>query len=245
MLKDLRFAARVLVQSRGWTAVVLLSLALGIGANTALFSAVSGLLLQKLPVGDPDPLVRLSWYGENDMMRNSSEYGFIEPVRGQNAQSTFSYPAYQDLRKANTTLTDLLALAPLGGGLNVNVNNESDLASALGVSGNYFNLLKMRPAAGRLLIEDDDRPDAPMVGVISYEFWQKRFALDPNIAGRVVTMNGQPVTIVGVTPKGFPGIQRLGVPGPDVTLPIWLDTVLTPNQAADHQSPHHGLPICK
>jgi putative ABC transport system permease protein len=139
MFKDLRFAARMLFQSKGWTAVVLLSLALGIGANTALFSAVSGLLLQKLPVGDPDSLVRLAWYGDNDMMRSSSEYGYIAPHRGKNSQSTFSYPAYLELRKANTTLSDLLALAPIGP-FNVIVDNESAAASALGVSGNYFNL---------------------------------------------------------------------------------------------------------
>ena len=232
MLKDLRFAIRVLFQSKGWTSVVLLSLALGIGANTALFSAVSGLLLQKLPVGDPDGLVRLTWYGENDMMRSSSEYGFVRPQFGQNSQSTYSYPAYLELRKANTTLTDLLAQAPLGA-LNVIVDNESDVASALGVSGNYFNLLQMRPAAGRLLVEDDDRSGAPPVAVISHALWLKRFALDPKIAGKVVTMNNQPVTIVGVTPQGFPGIQRLGVAAPEVTVPIGLDAVLTPNQVAN------------
>jgi predicted permease len=232
MLKDLKHAARMLLQAKGWTTVVLLSLALGIGANTALFSAVSGLLLQTLPVGDPESLVRLSWHGDNDMMRNSSEYGYVRPVLGQNAQSTFSYPAYQELRKANTSLTDLLMLAPIGP-LNVIVNNESDLASALGVSGNYFQLLQMTPAAGRLLIEDDDRAGAPLVAVISHAFWHKRFGGDPAIAGRVVTMNNQPVTIVGVTPPGFPGIQRLGVAAPEVTVPIWLDTVLTPNQVAN------------
>jgi predicted permease len=232
MLKDLRFAARVLFQSKGWTAIVLLSLALGIGANTALFSAVSGLLLQKLAVGDPDGLVRLTWYGDNDMMRSSSEYGFVRRHLGQNSQSTFSYPAYEELRKANTTLTDLLALAPIGS-FNVIVNDESDVASALGVSGNYFNLLQLRPATGRLLTEDDGRTGAPPVAVISYALWQKRFALDPNISGRVVTMNNQPVTIVGVTQQGFPGIQRLGVTGPEVTVPLWLDTVLTPNQVAN------------
>jgi len=234
MLRDLKFAARVLLQSKGWTAVVLLSLALGIGANTALFSAVSGLLLQKLPVGDPDRLVRLSWFGDNDMMRNSSEYGFVRQVQGKNSQTTFSYPAYLELRKANTTLTDLLAQAPLFS-LNVIVNNESDIASSMGVSGNFFNVLQMSPETGRLLNEDDNLPSAPLVAVISHAFWQKRFALDPKIAGRVVTMNNQPVTIVGVMPKEFPGLQRLGAPAPDVTVPIWLDTVLSPNQTANPQ----------
>jgi predicted permease len=234
MLRDLKFAARMLLQSKGWTVVVLLSLALGIGANTALFSAVSGLLLQKLPVGDPDGLVRLSWFGDNDMMRNSSEYGFVRQVQGKNSQTTFSYAAYLELRKANTTLTDLLAQAPLFG-LNVIVNNESDVASSMGVSGNFFNVLQMSPETGRLLNEDDNLPSAPLVAVISHAFWQKRFALDPKIAGRVVTMNNQPVTIVGVVPKEFPGLQRLGESAPDVTVPIWLDTVLTPNQTANPQ----------
>jgi len=169
MLRDLKFAARVLLQSKGWTAVVLLSLALGIGANTALFSAVSGLLLQKLPVGDPDRLVRLSWFGDNDMMRNSSEYGFVRQVQGKNSQTTFSYPAYLELRKANTTLTDLLAQAPLFS-LNVIVNNESDIASSMGVSGNFFNVLQMSPETGRLLNEDDNLPSAPLVAVISHAF---------------------------------------------------------------------------
>ena len=231
MLKDLKFAARMLLQSEGWTAVVLLSLALGIGANTALFSAVSGLLLQTLPVGHPDSLVRLTWYGENDMMRNSSEYGYVRPHQGQNSQTTFSYPAYLELRKANTTMIDLLAQAPMGA-FNVIVNQESDIATGLGVSGNYFNLLQMRPAAGRLLTDDDDRPGAPLVAVISHAFWTRRFALDAGIAGRVVTINNQPVTIVGVTPAGFPGIQRLGVAAPDVTVPIGVDPILTASQVA-------------
>jgi predicted permease len=232
MLKDLKHAARMMLHAKGWTLVVLLSLALGIGANTALFGAVSGLLLQKLPVGVPDTLVRLSWYGDNDMMRSSSEYGFMPPIEGKNSQSTFSYIGYQELRKANQSLTDLAAQAPIGP-LNVIVNDESDLASTLGVSGNFFPLLQVAPAAGRLLAEADDQPGAPMVAVISHAFWNRRFAADPRIAGRVVTMNGRPVTIVGVTPPAFRGIQRLGATAPDVMLPISLDPVLTPSQVAN------------
>lgn len=229
MLRDLRFAARVLLQSKGWTAVVLLSLALGLGANTALFSAVSGLLLQKLPVGNPDGLVKLTWYGDNDMMQSSSEYGFVRQINGQRAQTTFSYPAFLDLQEANTTLEDLVAFAPLGS-MNVIVNSEADLASSAGVSGNFFRVLRMSPAAGRLLSEDDARADAPPVAVISHALWQRRFAADPNIGGRVVTINNQPVTIVGVTPREFPGVQRLGDVAPEITVPIGLDLVLTPGQ---------------
>jgi predicted permease len=231
MLRDLTYALRVLLQARGWTTVVVLSLALGIGANTALFSAVSGLLLQKLPIGQPDSLVRLSWYGENDMMRSSSEYGFVRPVGGRNSQTTFSYPAYEELRLAGAAVADLATLAPIGP-FNVIIDQESELASALGVSGNYFEVLRLKPAAGRLLTGEDDRPGAPPVAVISHAFWRRRFASDPRIAGRTVTMNHQPVTIVGVTPEGFPGIQRLGVAAPEITVAIWLDSVLSPSQTA-------------
>src|SRR4051812_35066494 len=97
MLKDLRHAARMLTHARGWTAVVVLSLGLGIGANAALFSAVNGMLLTKIPVRDPDTLVRLRWTGKNDMVTSSSDYGSIDRSRygGANARTTFSYPMYQ------------------------------------------------------------------------------------------------------------------------------------------------------
>ena len=232
MLKDLKHAVRLLLNAKGWTLVVLLSLALGIGANTALFSALSGLMLQTLPVGDPESFVRLSWYGDNHMMRSSSEYGTVPPVNGKNSQSTFSYAGYLELRRANRTLTDLAAQAPIGP-LNVIINDESDLASTLGVSGNYFAVLQLRPALGRLLTDADDQPGAPLVAVISHAFWNRRFGADPQITGRVVTMNGQPVTIVGVAPAAFGGIQRLGAAAPDVMVPLSLDMVLTPTQVAN------------
>ena len=101
MLKDLIHAARMLRQSKGWTIVVLLSLALGIGANTALFTAVNGVLLQTVSVPDPGSLVRLKWAGDNDMVRGTSEYGSNQPYNGKRVTATFSYPGYLELRKAN------------------------------------------------------------------------------------------------------------------------------------------------
>src|SRR5881396_2645265 len=96
MLRDLRLAARMLLQEKGWTSVVVLSLALGIGANTALFSAINGLLLKKLPVSDPDTLVRLRYAGRNDMVTSSSGYGFLSKTPdGQDVRATFSYPMFQ------------------------------------------------------------------------------------------------------------------------------------------------------
>src|SRR6188474_3132728 len=112
MIQDLKYAFRNLLRTKGWTTVVVLSLMLGIGANTALFSAVNGLLIQTLPVPDPQTLVRLKWSGKNDMVRNDSEYGFSAPHEGQDVRSTFSVPMFEALRAANQTLTDLFAAAP-------------------------------------------------------------------------------------------------------------------------------------
>src|SRR3990170_8412632 len=115
MLKDLRHAVRVLLGAKGWTAVVLLSLALGIGANTAIFSAVNGLLLKQIPVREPDTLVRLRWGGRNDMVTSSSDYGFTaRGPDGQNVRTTFSFPMYQQFVADNRTMSDLFACAPYG-----------------------------------------------------------------------------------------------------------------------------------
>ena len=221
MIRDLKHAVRVLLRSKGWTAVVLLSLALGIGANTALFTAVNGLLLQTVAVPDAESLVRLKWTGQNDMMRNSSDYGFSRPVGPGQVRSTFSYAIYKDLLAANQTLTDIFACAPAGM-VNVIVNGEADLAPALGVTGNYFRVLGVPARAGRLLGDADAEHGAPPAAVISEGFWQRRFGGDPGAIGRVVTMNNTPVTIVGVTPMSFTGIQRVGGPTRDVTLPLAL-----------------------
>jgi predicted permease len=229
MLKDLRHALRMLAQTRSWTLVILLSLGLGIGATTALFSAVNGLLLQTVGVPDPDTLVRLSFAGDNDMRRSSSDYGFSRPHEGRNVRVTVSYAVYQALRAANQTLTDLSAGAPAGG-FNVVVDGEADIASGFIASGNYFTVLGLQATTGRLLAEADDRPGAPPVAVISHAFWHRRFAADPNVAGRLVTVNNLPVTIVGVTPPDFHGVQRLGATAPEVTVPLVLDSQLALGQ---------------
>jgi predicted permease len=229
MLHDLTHAARMLLQSKGWTAVVLISLALGIGANTALFSAVNGLLLQTVAVPNPETLVRLKWSGQNDMVRSSSEYGFSRQFEGKNVRATVSYSVFQELRKANQTLTGLFACAPIGG-FNVVLNGEAEIGSALGASGNYFQVLGVPAFLGRMFNEEDDKPSAAPVAVISYSYWRRRFASDPNVAGKVVSMNNQQVTIVGVTPELFQGIQRLAVQGHDITVPISFDPVFNVGQ---------------
>src|SRR5690242_4607465 len=112
LIKDLQHAVRVLLRTKSWTAVVLVSLALGIGANTALFTAVNGLLLETINVPAPNDLVRIKWAGDNDMVRSSSDYGFNAPDGVRRVRSTVSYPIYQQMRSANQTLTDIAAFAP-------------------------------------------------------------------------------------------------------------------------------------
>src|SRR5436190_21830731 len=135
MLKDLRHAVRMLLGAKGWTTVVVLSLALGIGANTALFSAINGLLLTKLRVKDPDTLVRFRYVGRNDMVTSSSDYGFLKREPGENMRASFSYPMYQQFLADNRTMADLFACAPFGR-VNVNVDGESEIANAFISTGN-------------------------------------------------------------------------------------------------------------
>jgi predicted permease len=223
MLQDLRHAARMLLQTKGWTAVVLLSLALGIGANTALFSGVNGLLLRNVQVPEPDRLVRIRWAGKNDMMRSSSGYGTNgKNASGEDIRETISYPIYKALVASNQTVTGLAASAPANGA-NVIYEGKAEIANGFLVSGNYFEVLNIRPMYGRLLTPDDDKDGAPPVAVISHGYWKKRFGGTPATIGKTVTMGKLVFTIVGVTPPEFTGVQNLTNPAPDLTVPLALD----------------------
>jgi predicted permease len=237
MLKDLRHGFRTLLQAKGWTAVVVLSLALGIGANVALFSVVNAMLLTTIPVRDPDTLVRLRFVGRNDMTNNSSGYGFIDRSRygGVEARASFSYPMYQQFLADNKTMSDVLACAPYGR-VNLNVDGQSELASAFIASGNYFQMLGISARLGRTIVPDDDRATAPPVAVISSKYWHARFGSDPNVIGKTVKMNDVPVTIVGVLPPEFTGIQYPITEAHEVTVPLALDAQLSPPPPANQPS---------
>jgi predicted permease len=227
LVRDLHLAVRVLLGNKAWTLVVLLSLALGIGANTALFTAVNGLLLQTVSVREPERLVRFNHAGRNDMVRNSNDYGYSGTSGTRNVRSTFSFPMIQQLRAANTTLTGLAAGVPMGS-LNVLVDGDAQLATGYQATGNYFAVIGVPAVVGRVFGEADDRPTAPPVAVISHAYWRKRFSGEPSAIGRVVSINGQMVTIVGVTPADFGGIERLGADAPDVTVPLAFDALFAP-----------------
>jgi predicted permease len=227
LVQDLRHAVRVLLGARTWTLVVLVSLALGIGANMALFTAVNGLLLQTVNVDEPERLIRFNHVGPNDMVRNSNDYGYSGRSGTRNVRSTFSFPMIEQLRAANTTLTGLAAGVPMGS-LNVIVDGDARLATGYQATGNYFTVIGVPAALGRVFGEADDRPNAPPVGVISHAYWSRRFAAEPAAIGRVVSINGQMATIVGVTPADFSGIERLGADAPDVTVPLAFDALFAP-----------------
>ncbi len=233
MFQDLRHALRMLWQTKGWTGVVLLSLALGIGINTTLFSAVNALLLKTIAVHNPEELVRIRWVGDNQMATNSSDYGFSERgPAGERVRPTFSYSAFQALELANQTLDGMFACAPLGA-VNFVVNGEAELASAFLSSGSYFQVLGVAAFIGRTLTPEDDQPDATAVAMISYGYWERRFGSDSGVIGRDVTINNTRTTIVGVTPPSYTGIQRLGESSREVHLPLSLDRQLTQRDRLD------------
>ncbi|HXI31916.1 MAG TPA: ABC transporter permease, partial [Vicinamibacterales bacterium] len=224
MVQDLRQGFRLLVQNKGWTLVVVLSIALGIGANTALFGAVNGLLLKSIAADRPDTLVRVKWVGKNDMGNDFSDYGSSgRDEAGRDIRATFSYPMYQTLRdNSRGTLVDLAAGAPESQA-NLVVGGSAEIVSVYVASGNFYSVLGVQALAGRVLGPDDDRAGAPPVGVISEGFWKRRFGGSATALGAVVELSGTPVTIVGVTPASFTGIQQALGKAPDITVPIVLD----------------------
>ena len=227
MLQDLRYSVRMLVQNQAWTLVVVLTIALGIGANTALFSAVNGLLFKTIGVTDPDSLVRLKYAGKNDMGNDFSDYGLSgRDDAGREIRATFSYPMYRTLREnSRSTLVDLAAGAPNGQTLAV-IDGRGEIVSGFLASGNFYQVLGVPALLGRTLGPGDDRRDAPAVGVISEGFWKRRFGGSANVLGTVIRVGDVPLTIVGVTPASFTGIQQALGKGPDLTVPVALDARL-------------------
>jgi predicted permease len=222
MLNDLRHAMRVLLQAKGWTLVIVLSLALGIGANTAIFSGLNALLLREIPVKDPDTLVRLRWGGRNDMTNASSDYGNsgLGPD-GQRRRATFSYAMYQQFLADNQTMIDLLACAPFST-VSASVDDRAEMASAFVSSGNYYQLLGVNARLGRTILPDDDKLSAAPVAVISSKFWHTRFNTDAGVIGKTIRVNDVVVTIVGVLPAEFTGIQQPIAPARDISMPLAL-----------------------
>ncbi len=216
-MADLKLAFRNLTKTPFITAVAVLSLALGIGANAAIFSMFDEMLLQSLPVREPDALVNLGAPGPKPGSQSCNQAGDCETV--------FSYPMYRDLEREQTSFTGLAAHRAFGANLaqgDRTVNGEGML-----VSGSYFSVLGVRPALGRLLTpSDDETPGEHPVAVLSHRFWENELGADPAVLNGTIVVNGHPMTVVGVAPDGFQG-TTLGAQ-PDVFVPLTMRGVVEP-----------------
>jgi len=216
-MRSLKLAFRTLFKTPFVAVVAILSLALGIGANAAIFSLFNELLLQPLPVTDPARLVNFKAPGPQYGSNSCNDAGDCDEV--------FSYPMFRDLQKANTAFGGIAGHFLFG--VNVAMTGQTPVSGrGLYVSGNYFSVLGLRPAAGRLLTpQDDEVIGNNFVAVLSYGFWETQFGADASIVGKQITINGQQMTIAGVAPKGFTG-TTLGA-RPYVFVPISMRGVLT------------------
>ena len=228
--QDLRYGARLLRKSTAFTLVAVLTLALGIGANTAIFSLTYQILLRRLPVPHPEELVVLRSPGPKEGSTNSD---------GDNAAS-FSYPLYKDLRAQNNVLSGLLARFSVP--LSVSAMGRAERADGELVTGNYFDVLGVTPALGRVFGEEDETAaGANPVAVLSHGYWTRRFGNDPSVLNRQITVNGTLLTVVGVSRAGFTGLQVGQVP--DIFIPITMKAQMTPSWNGLEDRRFHWLAI--
>jgi predicted permease len=207
--QDLRYSLRTLRKAPLFTAVAVLSLALGIGANSAIFSLINQLLLQRLPVRNPEQLVMLAGRGNH--------YG------GNNGRDKLSYPMYQDIRDKNQVFSGMFCAHRET--MSATFEGRTELISGEVVSGNFFPVLGIGATLGRVFNASDDLiQGGHPLAVLSYGYWKTRFGSDRNIVGQKIVVNGQPLTVIGVSQAGFDGIE----PGyaPQIRIPITMNDYL-------------------
>lgn len=215
LLKEVQFAVRQLRKSPGFTVVAVLTLALGIGANTAVFTLLDQAVLRTLPVRHPEQLVRMRFAGSGP--------GHIHSFGGDD-QDYFSYPMYRDLRDKNSVFDAMLASDQCGVGLQW--QNRPELADCEMVSGNYFEVLGLKPATGRLIVPSDDVPNGSPVLVLSFNYWKTHFGSDPRVINQTLLVNAHPFTIIGVAAPGFASVVAGQTPA--VFLPIATKPIVVP-----------------
>src|SRR5947207_3370336 len=222
MFRDLRYGFRMLLKHKGFTIVAVLSLALGIGANTALFSVVDAVLLKTLPVSEPERLVLFEWqaghpFRTNGMSGTSSERSLVR------------YDIFEKMRRTHASapespLSDFFAFAPIYEGIAV-VGDQAEIVNGQAVSGGYYAGLRVQPSLGRAINAEDDKRGAALVVVLSHQFWQERFAANPAVIGQPLKLNHQSFTIIGVTPPTFTDISQVDY-HPVVTVPLATEPLL-------------------
>src|SRR5262245_15087012 len=232
LLKDLRYGLRMLSRSPGFTAVAAVSLAMAIGANTALFSLVDAMLLKMLPVKEPGQLVLLRWFSGPKRPARTVDGEFnIDKASGVQTSTSFSYLTFERLRANNQTLAGIFAFTSVGR-CSVRVDGQAEVASGQLVSGGYYAGLGVQTITGRSITDDDDKTGAAPVAVISHRFWQSRFGQDPAIVGKTININNTPVTIIGVTPPEFRGTLQVGS-NPDLSLPLAMESLVVVGRRAE------------
>jgi predicted permease len=228
--QDIRYALRQLRKAPGFTLTVIITLALGIGANTAVFTLFDQALLRMLPVERPKELVRFEWTG--GFSGSASSFG-------GDTSNYFSYPMYKDLRDHNQVFQSMLAADKASVG--VSWRNQAEDKDAEVVSGNYFQVLGLKPALGRLLMpQDDTAKNANPVLVLGYDYWKTRFAASRDVVGQTVLINGHPFTILGVAPENFS--SAIGGYKPGVFIPISMVDIAMPwMNARDNLTNHQSI----
>src|SRR5579863_4212000 len=210
-IQDIRYAVRTLSKSPLFVGVAVLSLMLGIGANTAIFTLIDQLLLRMLPVKNPGELVLLTGEGEH--------YG------GNNGPNRLSYPMYADIRGRNTVFSGMFSSSEMD--MSMNFQGQAEHAAGEFVSGNYFSVLGVGAAAGRVFTAQDDLlQGGHPVAVLSYVYWQSRFGSDPGVVGKKVLVNGYPFIVIGVSQAGFDG-TNIGQ-APQIRVPMMMRKQLVP-----------------
>jgi predicted permease len=224
LLQDLRYGFRMLLKQKGLTSVALLSLALGIGANTALFSIVDAMLLKMLPVKEPDRLVLFKSVAPKEFSVGSyNGSSNRDQQTGLTNRTSFAYQTYQRLREQQGPMSDIFAFGNIG--LNLTADGQAEIANGQAVTGNYYAALGVQPALGRVLTDEDDKAGAAPVAVLSHRYWQKRFSGDPSVVGKQINLNNVSFTVVGVSAKGFDGTAGVGT-SQDVSIPVAVEPQL-------------------
>jgi macrolide transport system ATP-binding/permease protein len=233
LAQDLRYGARTLLRNPAFTALASLSLALGIGANTAIYSLMDALLMRSLPVTEPASLAVLQWHitakkdTDDTVVHNASGYFSDDPKLGK-ISPIFPFPAFEALRKSGGALSVVFAYRPAGK-LNAVVGQQAEIAGGEYVSGDYFQGLGVVPAAGRLIADGDDRAGAPPVVALSYGFATARFGDAASAIGRSMPIDNIPFTVIGVVQPQFFGVDPSKAP--DLYLPFHADLLLEPQRS--------------
>jgi predicted permease len=228
---DLRYALRMLAKSPGFTAIAIGSLALGIGANTVIFTAAQHMLLDRLAVPHPEQLRMLEWAQPHPGLVESL-WGWYDDGPAGLRSTSFSWPVYEQLRHENRSLADIFAFKNFGR-MTASIGGEAAPVNVEMVSGNYYAALEVKPQLGRGIEESDDGAvgSGPVV-TISDAFWAKQFGRSRDAIGRTILVNAQPMTIVGINPRGFTGAYS-AQESPDIFVPFSMEPIVAPGELSD------------